>query len=111
MSKIPKSISQFSKKEIEHFFEHAKLLLKQKKCTLLFAAKQKETGRILIITPRVSGNAPERNKARRRIKNLFYENELFKTPYDYAIIFKKDGTQMELEEVQNVLDRIKKKHI
>jgi ribonuclease P protein component len=47
-------------------------------------------GKILIIIPKKVGNAPLRNKIRRRLKALFFENKLNTLPYNW-IFFVKPG--------------------
>jgi ribonuclease P protein component len=89
MPSLARKITQFERKEITHLFANAKRTVKSPAFDLLKSPTLKEFGRILIITSRKVGNAPERNQVRRRLKALFYEYEYYKKPYDWAIIIKK----------------------
>lgn len=45
-----------------------------------------EHGKLLIITPRASGKAHERNRIRRRIKNIFFQENCYKVPHTWILI-------------------------
>ncbi|MGC2310458.1 MAG: ribonuclease P protein component [Candidatus Babeliaceae bacterium] len=49
-------------------------------------------GRLLLIIPKRVGNAPQRNRIRRRLKAIFVENKLFELPYNW-VFFIKPGIQ------------------
>src|SRR5437763_12894396 len=87
MPSIVKKISKFTKSEIDYLFSHARRIVKTQTCTILVAPRQKEDfGRVLIVTSRKVGNAPERNLIRRRIKSIFYEEKLFARKFDCVVI-------------------------
>lgn len=62
-------------------------------------------GRLLVVTPRAVGTAPQRNKIRRRLKAIFYENKLFERPFDYAIIIRKEATQLPFDSLEEIIVR------
>ena len=87
--KAPKDLSRFTKKEINAVFEAAFSVHKDHFITILAARPSiKEYGRILLITPRKSGNAPKRNQIRRQIKSIVREKELFEKKQDTIFIIK-----------------------
>jgi ribonuclease P protein component len=49
------------------------------------------------------GNAPERNKIRRQIKSIFYEEKLFELSYDYVIIVYKQILRLSFQELKTLL--------
>lgn len=100
---IAKKISKFSKHEIDSLFQHARRIAKTPACTILCAPRQLDFGRILIITSRKVGNAPQRNLIRRRIKALFYEEKLFESLFDYAIIAQKKLNDLSFSELKNII--------
>ncbi len=88
MPRIARLITQFTKQEIAQLFKTARRVHKQDGIILLRSPRQGEIGRILIVISKKVGNAPTRNKLRRRIKAIFYENELYKKEYDWVAILK-----------------------
>ncbi|MCX5922553.1 MAG: ribonuclease P protein component [Candidatus Dependentiae bacterium] len=63
----------------------------------------RRTGRILVVTPRRIGNAPERNKIRRQLKALYYELKLAERGYDCVVIIKPEGKKLAFEAIKQLL--------
>lgn len=63
-------------------------------------------GKILIITPKKSGKAHERNLLRRRIKAIFYENQLYMVPLKTIIYCKKGSTHLKFEQIKDFLLKV-----
>lgn len=103
MPRIAGKLSSFTRKEVTELFAHADALSRNPIFTLLVAPQVKEFGRILIVTPRRVGSAPERNLLKRRVRALFYEEKLFKRGHDCIIIFKKGAADISFEELQQML--------
>jgi len=103
MPSIARKITIFTKKEIKYLFEHARCLVKNKYCLILSAPRQLEYARILIVIPKKVGNAPERNKIRRQIKSIFYEEKFFELLFDYAIIFYKPTLELSFNELKAMI--------
>lgn len=103
MPSIVRKLTQFTKKEIGIQFQRARLVLKHSAFTILFAPRLIDFSRILIITSRKVGNAPQRNKIRRRIKSLFYEEKLFTSPYDCIVIVRKEAVDLSFAELKKLL--------
>lgn len=86
MSRIAREISRFTKKEIDQAFSKARRVLKHPGFDILVAPAQKEFGRILVIASRRVGNAPVRNKIKRQLKSIFYEEKIYTLGNDYIVI-------------------------
>ena len=54
-------ISHFSEKEVSQLFKVAKRVLQQPTLDILMAPHKHQDGRILVVTPKKVGNAPQRN--------------------------------------------------
>lgn len=60
-------------------------------------------GRILVITPRKIGNAPQRNRLRRRLTALYHEEGLYKKSYDIVIYCRKGSTDLSFQDLKALL--------
>lgn len=103
MSGIAKRLSKFTKREIDHLFKHARRVFRSPECTILLAPRQDVFGRVLIVTSRKVGNAPERNLIRRRIKSIFYEEKLYDRSFDCVIIAQKKLTDLSFDELKKLI--------
>jgi ribonuclease P protein component len=103
MSGVAKKISKFTKREIDHLFQHARRIFRSQECTILVAPRQAEFGRVLIITSRKVGNAPQRNLIRRRIKSIFYEEKLYNRNFDCAMIMQKKAVDLSFDGLKNII--------
>lgn len=86
MIRIGRSLRTFTKREITEFFDHADCVFKNACMTILCEPCTNSVGRILIVTPRVIGNAPKRNRIRRQLRALFYQEGLYTLRIDCAVI-------------------------
>lgn len=103
MPSIVNKLSKFTKREIDCLFNNARSVIKSQFCTILLAPAQKDFGRVLIITSRKVGNAPERNVLRRRIKSIFYEEKLFDRSCDCAVIVYRKAVFLSFEQLKDLL--------
>jgi len=104
MANIARDITRFtSKKAIDELFKKARRVIKHPGLHILIAPKAESFGHILIIASRKTGNAPERNKIRRRLKSIFYEDKLYEKGLDCIVIVKKEGTTMPFGELKELL--------
>jgi len=100
--RIARDITRFTRSEVEQLFAQAKPALRSTAFGLLRAPRQKEFGRVLIVTSRKVGNAPERNKIRRRLRSIFYEEKVFELLYDWIVLVKKNAVKLEFEELKKL---------
>lgn len=78
-------VSSFNKQEIQNLLKTAHTKISYGGITIKTAPKTSDYGRILIITPKKVGNAPQRNLLRRRFKAIFFEEKLYEGSYDCAV--------------------------
>jgi len=98
------SLTKFKKSEIETLFQTASLFFKSPVFVLLRAPAMVSYGRLLLVVPKKIGSAPERNKLRRRLKSIFYQNQLFNCGKDVIFIAKSSQIKKNsFEELQKIL--------
>jgi len=102
-----KQLFQFSKKEVDSFFNNSKLKSQVRGLRFLQVCRPEQVvpsfGRLLIITPRACGKAHERNQLRRRLKDIFFKNQLHKILVTSIIIANKNSMLLSYEQLQNFL--------
>src|SRR5207249_154824 len=76
----------FSQAEAALFFCTAQRVLRHPAFDILVARRTGERAKLVVVTPRRVGNAPQRNTVRRRIKALFHEERPLSEQYDCAIV-------------------------
>ena len=103
MNNIAKTISRFTKKEIDILFTTSKAILKSKELVILTAPCLLSSGRILLITSRKVGNAPQRNLLRRWGRAIFYEQRLFEKQIHCIVIFKAPAKYMTFDHFKKIL--------
>jgi ribonuclease P protein component len=96
-----RSITKFSRKEITKIFSAASVLGKNRMFVLCAAPRSKEYGRILIITARHVGTAPERNLLRRWVKAIFYEEKIYQHHWDIIITFRKPAATLSFQKFKS----------
>jgi ribonuclease P protein component len=82
------ALSKFSAKEIEQLFNSITLKFRNVGLEILLAPRSLDYGRLLLSVSRRTGNAPQRNRFKRRIKALFYEFKLFNLKFDWIVLAK-----------------------
>ena len=81
-------LCKFSNKEIEQLFKSITLKFRNMGLEILLAPRSLDYGRLLLSVSRRVGNSPNRNRFKRRIKALFYENKLFELNFDWIVLAK-----------------------
>ncbi|MFZ5954355.1 MAG: ribonuclease P protein component [Candidatus Dependentiae bacterium] len=111
MMRISQNLSSFTQHEIAHFFKSSRRVYKGPSFDILCLPATKPFGRIIVITPRKIGNAPARNKIRRQIKAIFYQEQLYLNNVDCMVIIKKLPVALTLPDVtlliKNALENFK----
>ncbi len=98
-----RSTIKLTKKDIKTLFASARRVLRSPGLDILLAPTKNPLGQLVVVTPRLVGNAPERNKIRRRLKAIFHEEKLFEKLYDCIVIVKKDGVALPFEDLKEFL--------
>jgi ribonuclease P protein component len=106
MKNVAKQISRFTKKEIDLLFQTGKAVYKSKEFVILTAPCLVSSGRILLITSRKVGNAPERNLLRRRGRAIFYEEKLFELHKHCVVIFKAPAKNLSFDQFKAILKKV-----
>jgi ribonuclease P protein component len=102
MSIVP-YLSNLSKNEIKTVFKKARRVLRDPGLDVLLYPSPTNFGRILVVTSRKVGNAPQRNKVRRRLKALFYKETFYEHKLDCFVIIKKPGINYSSEQLQKLI--------
>jgi len=102
------SLFSFSQKEIKQAFNKAKFKNKINGLKLLQLSSEEldekpSLGKILIVIPGKTGNAIKRNKIRRQIKAIFYEEKLFEKPLISILLVYKPALKLNFEQVKEFL--------
>ncbi len=103
MPRLGNSISSFTKQEVKNLFDASKVKARIPGLRILIAPAQKSHGRILIITPRRSGNSPQRHCIRRRCKAIFLEEKLYTQLFDCVVIVRSEGIETSFEDLKTLL--------
>ncbi len=108
MNKPPfTSLFSFTQKEVDAAFSHASKLASKPGLKLLAAAATEEQipphGKLLIMIPRRFGGAVKRNRIRRQIKSIYYENGLYTKPRIAILLVYPDANAMGFEELREFL--------
>jgi ribonuclease P protein component len=60
-------------------------------------------GKLLIIIPRKTGKAVARNKLRRQIKAIFYEEKLYQKPGTFIVVVYKEAAELSFQEIRSFM--------
>lgn len=101
------SITKLSRREIEHAFSQAIKVESNTYFTMLRADPlfEYKEGKILILIPKKVGSAPQRNKLRRRIKEIARKAEIEKKVYVWIIIARKENRNFEFQRLKDFILR------
>lgn len=105
MVRVARHISKFSRQEIAENFKKARCLLKHPGFTILGTPASGDFGKILVITSRKVGKAAKRNRIRRQLKSIFYENKFFEKKINIIIIVKQPALQLSFAELQKLIHK------
>lgn len=103
MPRIARLITSFSGSEIVTLLKSAKTAIRCPGLDIRVAPASGAIARVLVVTPRKMGIAPERNKIRRRIKAIFYQQQLFARATDMVVYCKKESATLSFQELNNCI--------
>ena len=98
-----KKLSSFKKIEIQKLFKTAQTKVSVPGIIIKAAPKQAEIARMLAVTPKKMGNAPQRNLMRRRLKAIFYEQQLFAKSSDFLIFVSNEALAIPFATLQELM--------
>jgi ribonuclease P protein component len=99
-----KSLTSFSLQEVAFLFKKAVQVVSSRYLDIKKGpGHSNQYGRLLIIIPRAVGSAPQRNLIRRRLKHIFFEEQLFAVPRDWIIFVKKPAVESSYDELRQLL--------
>ena len=96
-------ITKFKYKEIKQVLKKAHYSYSSPELDIKISPPTDNIGKLLIIIPKKVGNAPARNLIRRRLKSIFYENQLYKHLHNFLVFCKPPIVNMEFEALKNTL--------
>ncbi len=70
-----------------------------------------EQPRCIVVTPRIVGNAVQRNKLKRQIRALFAALELFQTKTHWIFFCSKNSTALSFTELKELIEQAKERFI
>lgn len=103
------ALSHFTRWEVAHLFRTSRRVLRHEICDVLLAREHTPSGRLLVVTSARTGNAVQRNKIRRRLKAIFYEEKYFERGYDCIIVIKK--ADVPFDEVRRIITMVFNKEV
>ncbi len=105
MPSIARSCTLWTKQEISNLFKTAGRSHRYSGLDIRLAPASSNIGigRLLIITPRKSGTAPQRARIRRRIKAIFYEHKIYERGCDWIIFIKKEAMTLSFSQLRTII--------
>lgn len=103
-----KDLFRFEKKEIDDTFQNvqqANTIEGLKQLQSPVQKKGQDFGKLLIITSRKTGKAHKRNRIRRQLKSIFYQEELFKKHVNSIILVYKSALNLTFEQLKQFLTK------
>lgn len=100
---VAAQITKFRYKEIKQTFKNARYSYSSPELDIKISPKTDDLGKLLIIIPKKVGNAPARNLIRRRLKSIFYEDELYKLPYNFLIFCKPRISDLQFQDLKTIM--------
>ena len=103
MPRIARSITLWKRKEIINLFRKARRIYQHEELDISITPHTEELSKVLIVVPSRVGTAPQRNKIRRRIKSIFYENKLYKEGYHWIFFVKPSATKLTFAQLHAII--------
>lgn len=98
-----KHLSKFSKKELDSIFKSAKRVHRSQAFTILSHPSSDDHGKILPIVSKKYGNAPARNLIKRRLKEIFRQESLFKKKIHLIVIIRPEAKKLSFSHIKEII--------
>lgn len=106
MTRVFHAMTTFGQHEVDALFKATIARYKIQGLEIRLAPHFLPLARLLIITPRACGNAPKRNRIRRRLKSIFYEHKYYEQPYDWIVMVRKEGIDLGFDQLKNIMAQV-----
>lgn len=93
----------FKPSDVRQIFNESKRVLKTHAGVFLAAPHARNYGKVLIILPKMIGNAVVRNLTRRRIKGIITKHRCYEQPFDLIIIARTPITELSYQELDQLI--------
>ena len=93
----------FTRQEIDSLWKKARRVVKHDGLHILLAPRSGNFGRLLLVVPKRIGTAPIRNKLRRQLKHIFYEQKFHEGDRDWIVIARPAVSQLDFSALQKLL--------
>lgn len=103
MSSIARRITQWTNDEVGVVLKASYRLYRGNPCDIRVAKTNRDIAKLLLIVSRKTGNAPDRNRFKRRMKSIFYQEKLYTKGFDWVIFAKKDGLKTDYQELKALM--------
>lgn len=70
---------------------------------LLASHEHSEHGKLLIVLPRASGKAHDRNRLRRQLRSIFYEHQLYANKTVWILLVRKEAMKLDFAQLTTFL--------
>ena len=90
-----RKIFSFTKSEIAAAFQTARPKIHYRGLKVLQASAHAQHGKLLIVIPRAYGKAHDRNRLRRQLRAIFYENKLHHNKIVWIILVRKNALALD----------------
>ncbi|MBN1549466.1 ribonuclease P protein component [Candidatus Babeliales bacterium] len=106
MVALPRGLTVFTKRERDELFKRSAFLFRQRGLAFRVAPATKAYGRILIVVPKRVGTAVARNKLRRQIKSIFYEQKFYEHNKDLIVLVAPPAATLSFEEIIKLMTKV-----
>jgi ribonuclease P protein component len=104
MVKYAGLITHFNQNEVDQLFKKSRRIFYGPEATILAAPRSKDFARLLIVISKKCGIAVERHLLRRRLKHIFYQEQLYtKLNHDLIVIAREPLTHYSFEQLHELI--------
>lgn len=92
-------------KSVDAAFQNSKIIARNTYYSLRVTAPKSESGKLLVISSKKTGNAVTRNLIKRRLKSIFSQKKIYLLNRDVIIICNKQITTLAFQDLTNQLSK------
>ncbi len=106
MSRLASRVVSFDKREVQALFRRIAKRIYKAGLDIRIAPALYSYGRLLIIVPKKVGNAPQRNRIKRRLRALFYKEKFYTLLKDVIIVVRPEAAALSFMQLEAVLKEV-----